>query len=175
MFNLWSFSFLPKFIQEINPDHHLSLSETYLNTFIQSLFGIPGSAAGYYLIDTRIGRKGTLALSSVGVGLSLFLFTFTTNPSWQLAFTCISSFLSNLIYGVVYSYTPEVFPTAYRGSAVGIAKSLSHVFAVMGPFLSAWLMSINLKLALYVSAGLFVSLGAFAMLLPRETRGVAAL
>ncbi|KAI8616370.1 major facilitator superfamily domain-containing protein [Chytriomyces sp. MP71] len=165
------YGFLPTFIRGAN----LSLAETYRNFFIQTLCGIPGSIAGAYMIDTRIGRKGTMAAGAILTGLSLFLFTTSQNEWVQLFFNCLASFLSNLVYGVIYAYTPEVFTTNVRGTGVGMASCLGRIVGVSAPFISGALISVNANYALYLSAGLFALMGVFAALLPLETRGIAAL
>ncbi|KAJ3073979.1 hypothetical protein HDU98_000203 [Podochytrium sp. JEL0797] len=169
------YGFLPKFLENSASETPLTLDETYRNFFIQTLSGIPGSIAGTFLIDTKFGRKGTMCGGAVGICASLFLFTTTSNSWWQLFFNCIASFLSNLVYGVIYAYTPEVFHTAHRGTAVGIASCLGRVVGVAAPFLSGILIAINPHYALYVSAALFGLMGVFAFFLPIETRGTAAM
>ncbi|KAJ3111916.1 hypothetical protein HK100_002507 [Physocladia obscura] len=169
------YGFLPKFLETVNTGDPLTLGETYRNFFIQTLAGIPGSVAGTYLIETRLGRKGTMAWGAIGTGISLFLFTTTGNSWWQLFFNCIASFLSNLVYGVIYAYTPEVFKTGHRGTGVGMASCLGRVVGVAAPFLSGYLISINPRIALYLSAALFATMGFVAFFLPVETKGKAAL
>ncbi|KAJ3294899.1 hypothetical protein HDU79_010278, partial [Rhizoclosmatium sp. JEL0117] len=71
------YGFLPEFIKKSSTDVALTLGETYRNFFIQTLCGIPGSIAGTFLVDSRLGRKGTMAGGAIGVGISLFLFTTT--------------------------------------------------------------------------------------------------
>ncbi|KAJ3075491.1 hypothetical protein HDU98_007989 [Podochytrium sp. JEL0797] len=167
------YGFLPTFLKSSAVD--LTLGEVYRNFFIQTLAGIPGSIAGTFLIDTRLGRKGTMVGGAIGIAISLFLFTTTTNSWWQLFFNCLASFLSNLVYGVIYAYTPEVFRTAHRGTAVGMASCLGRIVGVSAPFLSGILIAKDPHYALYLSAGLFGLMGVFAFFLPIETRGKAAL
>lgn len=168
------YGFLPKLLLTINPDNHPSLDDTYRDFFIQTLCGVPGTIAGTFLIETAIGRKGTMAVGAIGVGLSLFLFTTTGHTSWQLFFNCIASFLSSIVYGVLSSYTSEVFDTRHRGTAVGMATCLNKVVSISAPFLSGVLIAQNPRYALYLSAALFAVVGGFASLLPIETRGRAA-
>ncbi|KAJ3262701.1 hypothetical protein HDU77_000217 [Chytriomyces hyalinus] len=169
------YGFLPKFLATKSTGTPLTLNEVYRNYFIQTAFGIPGSVAGTYLIDSRIGRKGTMCAGAIGIGISLFLFT-TSGDSWiQLVYNCIASFLSNLVYGVIYAYTPEVFATNVRGTGVGLASCLGRIVGVSAPFLSGALIAVNPNYALYLSAGLFALMGVISAFLPIETRGVAAL
>ncbi|KAJ3067429.1 hypothetical protein HDU98_009353 [Podochytrium sp. JEL0797] len=167
MFN----SFLPKFL-EGSGAHKLTPDEVYRNFFIQTVCGIPGSIAGSYIIDTRLGRKGTMGLGAFGIGACLFLFTTTTDAWGQLAFNCLASFLINIVYGAMYAYTPEVFDTRVRASAVGMASCVGRVVAVTAPLASGALIAVDPNYALYVAAGLFGVMGVCAFMLPIETRGM---
>ncbi|KAI8826484.1 major facilitator superfamily domain-containing protein, partial [Chytriomyces cf. hyalinus JEL632] len=162
------YGFLPKFLASSNTGTPLTLNEVYRNYFIQTAFGIPGSIAGTYMIDSRIGRKGTMTAGAIGIGTSLFLFT-TSRDSWiQLVYNCIASFLSNLVCGVIYAYTPEVFATNVHGTGVGLASCLGQIVGVTAPFLSGALIAVNPNHALYLSAGRFALMGVFSVFLPIE-------
>lgn len=73
------------------------------------------------------------------------------------------------------SYTPEVFPTNVRGTAVGIASSLGRITGCIAPLLTGFFMDISIVLPLYISAA-FLCMTAICMaLLPIETRGRASI
>jgi hypothetical protein len=47
---------------------------------------------------------------------------------------CDASFLSrNAMYGVLYAYTPEVFPTPHRGTGDALASAFNRVMGVIAP------------------------------------------
>ncbi|KAJ3218099.1 hypothetical protein HDU67_006657 [Dinochytrium kinnereticum] len=167
------YSFLPKFIA--GEGGSITVNETYRDYFLQALAGVPGSLAGYYLVESKMGRKGAMALSGLGVGAFIFCFTTTKNATWQLVFNCLASFLANLLYGVIYAYTPEVFETRNRGTAVGAASALNRITGAVAPFISGALLDMNFNIPLYVSAACFALVGVFSIFLPIETRGRAAL
>lgn len=66
-----------------------------------------------------IGRKGTMAISTLLSGVFVYLFTIATSPNYQLAMTSMEAFFQNAMYGVLYAYTPEVFPAPNRGTGTG--------------------------------------------------------
>ncbi|KAJ3100754.1 hypothetical protein HDU96_010234 [Phlyctochytrium bullatum] len=149
--------------------------ETFRDIFIVSIFGIPGSVIGMILIETRLGRRGTMALSSFGTALSLFLFTLSTSSRDQLMASCLAAVLQNIMYGVLYCYTPEVFDSQVRGTATGVASSLSRVFGTMAPVLTGTLLTLSPSLPLYVASFLIFLSAVCMVLLPIETRGRQAL
>ena len=78
------------------------------------------------------------------------------------------------MYGVLYSYTPEILPSIHRGTGSGIAACLNRICGVMAPIISAYLGTTG-PTVLYVSAGLFVVAGILMILLPYESRGKASI
>lgn len=74
------------------------------------------------------------------------------------------------IDAVIYGYTPEVFPSSYRGTACGIASSFSRLAGVLAPLLTGILLSIDVSLPLYVACSCFAVTAYFMITLPIETR-----
>lgn len=69
-----------------------SLNTTYSHYAIISVCGIPGSILGGWIVEQkRIGRKGTLALSTILTGIFLFCYTQVTTASGNLGFSCAIS------------------------------------------------------------------------------------
>jgi MFS family permease len=123
------------------------------------------------LVDSRLGRKGTMALATVGTSIALFVSTLFSG-SGAVFGNCIASFLQNIMWGVIYAYTPEVFRPSCRGTAVGIAASLSRIFGSTAPVVAGALFNINSNLPLIVSS-MSILIASFCMiLLPIETRGL---
>jgi hypothetical protein len=98
-------AFLPQYLQ--NAGKHgpsTPTSVVYRNYAITSIIGIPGSIVGAYTVDVKyIGRKYTIAVSTLMTGIFLFVFTTSANPSFELAITCVEAFFQNIMYGVLYA------------------------------------------------------------------------
>jgi MFS family permease len=167
MFN----SFLPLFLKQ---GSNLSQDQVFTNYVIISIFGIPGSFLGMYMSDSCVGRKGSMALSTFGTAVCLCMFTIFTSSTGQLIVSCFTSFLQTAMYGTLYSYTPEVFPTRVRGKAVGLASGLSRLSGALGPLATGYLIKNGISLPLYISSGMICVCGVFILMLPLETRGIAA-
>jgi MFS family permease len=129
-YNLFTI-FLPRYLgmkgQTESANNLTNLTDVYWSYLVFSLCGIPGSLVGGWLVDTRLGRKGTLAISTLFSGFAQIGFIFF--ESLNLVTLCSSavSFLVTLMYAVLYSYTPEVFDPRLRSTACGIAATLSRV------------------------------------------------
>ncbi|KAI8080196.1 major facilitator superfamily domain-containing protein [Gilbertella persicaria] len=170
MFNV----FLPKFLETLGFEGEAmpSREQVYWDYMIYSLAGVPGSVIASWLIETRLGRKGTMAVSAFGSSLSLFIFSIISSRFTMVISSSAVSFLATLLYAVIYGYTPEVFDTNVRGTAVGTASGLGRIAGIASPIVSGILLTINTSLPLYVSVIGFGIVSLCVVLLPFETRGI---
>ncbi|KAG5643086.1 hypothetical protein DXG03_001581 [Asterophora parasitica] len=134
-------SFLPLYLKE-RVSSSAGVSETYRNYAIISVCGIPGSLIACAVVDyTRGsnskwsvgGRKLTMAISTLLTGVFLFLFTTSRNEAAVLGFSCASGLTQNAMYGVLFAYTPEVFPAPQRGTGDAIASSFNRITGILAP------------------------------------------
>jgi hypothetical protein len=168
-------SFIPLYLENKGVQYGSgSLNNTYRNYAIQAVCGIPASILGGFTVDLkRVGRKGTGSLACICTGVFLFLFTRTTTNAGVLGFTCAIAFFQNLVYGLLYSYTPELFPAPIRGTANGLVAVFNRISGLMAPIIAAYV-GLDTDLPLWISAGLFIVAGFVFLGLPYETRGRAA-
>ncbi|KAK3935927.1 MFS siderochrome iron transporter 1 [Diplogelasinospora grovesii] len=148
---------------------------TYRNSLIIAVLGIPGALLGGYMVELpRFGRKGTLSLSTTLTGVFLYGSTTALNSGALLGWNCAFSFTSNIMYAVLYSFTPELFPTPERGTGNALTATCNRVFGIMAPIIA---MFANLQTAapVYTSGALFIAAGLLVLGLPFESRGKAAL
>ncbi|TBU23728.1 membrane transporter [Dichomitus squalens] len=149
-----------------------SLYTTYRNQVILSTLGIPGSlVAGWMVEQPRLGRKGTLAIST---GVFLFASTTSRTSNALLGWNCGYTFVNNVMYGVLYAISPELFPAKDRGTGNALVASANRVFGIMAPIIALYA-NLNTPVPIYVSGSLFVVSGFIALLLPFESRGKAAI
>ena len=168
-------SFIPIYLENKGVDQgDSSLNTTYRNYAIQAVCGIPASILGGFTVDLRrIGRKGTGTLACLGTGIFLFLFTRANTNAGVVGFTCAIAFFQNLVYGLLYSYTPELFPAPVRGTANGLVAVFNRLSGLMAPIIAAYV-GVDTDLPVWISAALFLVAGLVFLALPYETRGRAA-
>lgn len=105
---------------------------TYRNSLIIAVLGVPGAILGGWLVELpRMGRKGTLALSTVLTGIFLYCSTTASTSNALLGWNCAFSFFSNIMYAVLYGYTPELFPTPQRGTGNALCATCNRIFGIM--------------------------------------------
>ncbi|KAI9830364.1 MAG: hypothetical protein M1819_005745 [Sarea resinae] len=155
--------------------HDGSTYITYRNSLIIAVLGVPGCIIGGFLVEVpRFGRKGTLAVSTVLTGVFLFCSTTATTSNALLGWNCAYNFMSNIMYAVLYAYTPEIFPTKDRGTGNALTASANRIFGIVAPII-AMFANLETSAPVYVSGALFIAAGLSVILLPFEPRGKASL
>ncbi|KAJ8588240.1 MFS general substrate transporter [Rhizopogon salebrosus TDB-379] len=164
--------------------------EAYRNYSIISIFGIPGSFIACAAVDyTRNtgrwligGRKLTMTVSTMLTGIFLFLFTTSKSTAAVLGYSCITTLAQNAMYGVLYAYTPEVFPAPHRGTGDALCAALNCIGGFSAPLIKIFTTPLNgsasatsVNSPVFVSASLFIFAAILIILLPIETAGKMAL
>jgi len=182
---LWAFiglafplynSFVTYFLQTRGADFgDGSVYITYRNQAILSVIGVPGALLAGWMVELPfLGRKGTLAISTALTGVFLFASTTARSSDALLGWNCGYSFTSNVMYGVLYAISPELFPTKDRGTGNAIVAAANRVFGIMAPIIALYA-DLTTSVPIYISGALFLVSGFIALLLPFEPRGKASL
>jgi hypothetical protein len=105
---------------------------TYRNSLIIAVLGVPGALLGGLLVELPyMGRKGTLSLSTVLTGVFLYGSTTAVTSDGLLGWNCAYNFTSNIMYAVLYGFTPELFPTPQRGTGNALTATCNRIFGIM--------------------------------------------
>ncbi|KAL8710569.1 MAG: hypothetical protein Q9220_004793 [cf. Caloplaca sp. 1 TL-2023] len=148
---------------------------TYRNSLIIAVLGVPGALIGGVLVEVpHIGRKGALAFSTTMTGVFILCSTTARDSNALLGWNCAYNLMSNIMYAVLYAYTPEIFPTKDRGTGNALTASANRVFGIMAPIIAIYA-NLETSAPVYVSGALFVAAGALTCALPFESRGKASL
>lgn len=147
----------------------------YRNQVILSVIGVPGALLAGYLVEIPIlGRRGTLALSTALTGVFILVSTTARTSSALLGWNCAYSFCSNVMYGVLYAITPELFPTKDRGTGNAIVATANRIFGIMAPIIALYA-NLTTSVPIFISGAIFLVASCLALLLPFESRGRASL
>lgn len=103
-------------------------------TLIMCLAQLPGYFSAAYLVE-KIGRKKVLAIYFAGTAVAAWLFGHAGSMTQVLLYGCLLYFFSLGAWGCVYAYTPEVYPTAARGSGSGWAAAFGRIGAFIAPLI----------------------------------------
>ncbi len=109
-------------------------------TFFMMVAQIPGYLSVAYLIE-RTGRKWTLAVYFWGMALSALAFALASGMTAFLSAALVTSFFCLGVWGLLYAYTPELFPTSFRGTANGMAGVMARIAGIMAPYFTGYFLS----------------------------------
>lgn len=155
-----------------------TLSDTYRDYVVISVCGVPGSVLAAWMVTwPRAGRRGAMSIGTILSGVFLFIFIVAGDShARQLAFFSVTNFFENIMYGVLYCYTPESFPAPLRGTADGIASTLNRGMGCVSTLIKIYTSNQSTTSApLYTSASLFVAAGVLMLTLRVETANRTAL
>lgn len=132
---------------------------------------VPAYILGGYLSDL-LDRKWLIVLAFAGTALFGTLFALSTTTAAVLIFGGLSAFSAGLGATGVYTYTPELYPTEIRATAMGVASSFGRIgsIALLLVFGIFAVLQGKLFLFLIADAVLLAGILAVALLGPR-TRG----
>ncbi|KAF6226411.1 hypothetical protein HO133_009277 [Letharia lupina] len=171
-------AFLPQYFQNTGKANTAPTpnSIVYRNYAITSIVGVPGSIIAAYTVDVKyIGRKYTIAIATLITGILLFCFTISDDSNYQLTFSSLEAFFQNIMYGVLYAYTPEVFPAPNRGTGTGIASFFNRLTGLCAPIVAVHAGKVNPNAPIYASGSLILVAFIAMCCFPIETRGKQSL
>lgn len=137
---------------------------TYEFMFITTLAQLPGYFSAAHLVE-KLGRRPVGSLYFLLSAASATLFIYSGSVAELVVWALALNFFNLGVWGVIYAYTPELFPTAVRGAATGLSGSAARVGMTLGPMLYPLYSST----ALLIIAAVWVIASALIWLLP-ETR-----
>ncbi len=134
-------------------------------TFFMMLAQLPGYLSAAYFIE-KLGRRPSLSIYFFGTALSAVLWTYVSNTVLLIIIALVLSFFTLGVWGLVYAYTPELYPTSIRGSGNGLAGVIARIAGILAPQFGGFMLQSNASLlqiflilaALSVIAGLVVAI-----------------
>lgn len=146
-----------------------SIRRAMLDILVYSLSSLPGSLISAYMVETRLGRIGTMVSSTTVMAASVLVFSVTF---WRSSLTMVSV-SSSIAYAAIYGYTPEVMGPTIRATACGTASAISRVAGIIAPLLAGWAYSLAPPIPLFMATSVLGLVAVSMAVLPIETRGRA--
>ena len=97
---------------------------------------IPGYFAAAALVD-RLGRKPTMAIFLLGCAVAAYMFGNAKTTSDIYLWGCLMSFFNLGAWGILYTYSPELYPTEARSTGVGWAAGFGRIGGILAPMVVA--------------------------------------
>jgi putative MFS transporter len=168
------FTWLPQILVTAGYEVASSFGFVLLITLAQ----IPGYFSAAYLVE-KWGRKPTLVSYLLGSAAAALLFGLRglgadASGAEILLWGSLVSFFNLGAWGVLYGYTPELYPTHARGSGAGWAAGVGRIGGIAGPYLVGVMLGegglgTTAVFAMFAAVLLLISLNV--LFLGEETRG----
>ena len=115
-----------------------SILKTFEYILLMTLAQLPGYFSAAWLVDV-IGRKYTLALYLSGTAIASYFFGQGGSPAVILFWGSLISFFNLGAWGVVYTYTPELYPTRVRAFGSGWAAGIGRIGGMAAPIVVGYM------------------------------------
>ncbi|SEE81318.1 MFS transporter [Ruania alba] len=150
-------------------DRGFDLVRSFGYTLIITLAQLPGYAAAAFLIE-KWGRRATLATFLAGSAVAALLFGQAESVGTILATGMALSAFNLGAWGALYAVTPELYPTALRGTGAGSAAAFGRIASILAPLAVPFFVAFSGQPFAFAMLGAaFVLACAAALLLPDRT------
>ncbi|WP_378953926.1 MFS transporter [Pelosinus sp. sgz500959] len=146
--------------------------KTFEYVLIMTLAQLPGYFAAAYLVD-RIGRKTTLSGFLAASAICAYFFGQGGSSQMVLLWGSLMSFFNLGAWGVVYTYTPELYPTRIRALASGWAAAIGRVGGILAPTIVGYMIIGNdgFNHVFMMFAAVMLGVAVIVWLFGEETKG----
>lgn len=122
------FTFVPTLLAEDG----LTITKSFSYSIVIYLAQIPGYYVTAFLSDV-MDRKWAIAVCLGGGAVSAALLSSSGVSGQVMLYGGMLSFFMNGVYAAIYTYTPEVYPTAIRALGMGAASAFGRVGGIAAP------------------------------------------
>ena len=140
--------------------------KTFEYVLIMTFAQLPGYLAAAWLVDL-IGRRYTLSIFLLMSGVCSYFFGNSATADELLMWGAAMSFFNLGAWGVIYTYTPELYPTSIRALGSGWAAGFGRIGGMLAPMLVGVLLAhgapMNLIFAMFASVFVIVSVIVLAL------------
>ena len=126
--------------------------------------------AGWMCNTKILGRKYTMVVGALCSMAFFFAYTQVRNESQNLGFSCAIAFFTDVYYGCLYAYTPEVLPSAHRATGNGVAVACNRVMGIISAIIATYA-NTDTAVPIYVCAALFLVMAIVSASFPFEPYG----
>ncbi|HEX8115177.1 MAG TPA: MFS transporter, partial [Kofleriaceae bacterium] len=110
----------------------MTTTKSFGYSIIIYLAQIPGYYSAAFLSE-KLDRKWTIVVYMVLGGVSAFLMSSAGSGASITAAGFLLSFFMNGTYAGIYAYTPELYPTAFRTTGMGVASAFGRLGGLSAP------------------------------------------
>lgn len=145
--------------------------KTFEYVLIMTLAQLPGYYCAAWLVD-KIGRKYTLSAFLLFSGVASYFFGHASTAATLMMWGSVMSFFNLGAWGVLYTYTPEQYPTAIRALGSGWAAGFGRFGGMAAPMMVGDLLARSFGFAsvFYMFALVFAAVAVIVLSLGVESK-----
>ena len=145
--------------------------KTFEYVLIMTLAQLPGYYCAAWLVE-KIGRKYTLSAFLLFSGVASYFFGHASTAAALMMWGSVMSFFNLGAWGVLYTYTPEQYPTAIRALGSGWAAGFGRFGGMAAPMMVGALLARSFGFAsvFYMFALVFAAVAVIVMSLGVESK-----
>ena len=149
-----------------------SIVQSFEYVLIMILAQLPGYVAAAWLVE-KWGRKPTLA-SFIGMcAIAAYFFGQANTVNMIMFWGCLLSFFNLGAWGVLYTYTPEQYPTNIRAFGSGWASAVGRMGGIVAPIVVTNLMVMDngFSQVFMMFTAVLLGVALVILILGEETKG----
>lgn len=162
------FTWLPSLLVQ----QGFSIITSFEYVLMMILAQLPGYLVAAWCVE-KFGRKASLAGFILFCALSAYMFGQAQTVTELMTWGCLMSFFNLGAWGIVYTYTPEQYPSTMRAFGSGWASAIGRVGGIVAPIAVTQLMTIPNAFfwvfALFTAV--MVAIALVVLVLGEETKG----
>ena len=180
IWSLWFFALLgfyglTSWLGALLQQSGFAVTQSVYYTVLISLGGIPGFLMAAWLVE-RWGRKPTCVVTLLGGGAMAFVYgqsaVFGGNVGLLIGSGLLMQFFLFGMWAVLYTYTPELYPTSSRATGSGFASAIGRVGSLLGPMVTGLVFPLTGQGGVFALGAACFALAALVVwLFGVETRG----
>lgn len=145
--------------------------KTFEYVLIMTLAQLPGYYCAAWLVD-RLGRKYTLSVFLLFSGVASYFFGHASTAAALMMWGSVMSFFNLGAWAVLYTYTPEQYPTTIRALGSGWAAGFGRFGGMAAPVMVGVMIghSFGFGAVFYMFAFVFIAVAAVVMGLGIESK-----
>jgi putative MFS transporter len=116
--------------------HGFSVAESLGFSALTTIGAVPGALLAWPVTD-RLGRKVPLVVVSLATAASGLAYGLTFNPVAIVVFGFCVNLLIQTFATLLYTYSPELFPTGVRNAGHGLVYGTGRLANIFGPMIVA--------------------------------------
>lgn len=149
-----------------------TMVQSFEYVLMMILAQLPGYVAAAWLVE-KLGRKPTLAGFIAMCAVSAYFFGQADSMGMIMLWGCLLSFFNLGAWGVLYTYTPELYPANIRAFGSGWASAIGRLGGIAAPFVVTQMMVMPNAFShiFMMFAAILLAVAFFIVVLGEETKG----